>query len=310
MTETNGKPNKGFLKRRATIVFLVGLGCLIAAAMIILPILAIVGVFDSDDDNSAGKPTAGQADTSDNDQIVGICKVINDYPLELLQEISTSGSHIRVQYWSDGTPGEKETFLPASAADGGRFNLAQPLKGHVWEFQGCTDQQMRADADASTQRRLLGHADNRGFVDWTCTGLFIPSQGTQPPACNSSATTSVSPNNGGTSYVVAAPAPAPATPASVQQNCDGATDKHNPVLGQAWTPQGEFRVLNFWTNEPGQDQTLRKLMLSPSDQVSLLGGGDSTAWPANCQQAAQDGFNANPNPPTTLDELRGRGLVR
>lgn len=103
------------------------------------------------------------------------CRVIHDYQLQDLPEVATSGSHIRVEFWDDGTPGEKETYLPASAADGGRFILTRPLKGHVWEFADCTDEQMLADATATAQRRLDGHAVNMGYVQWQTTGLFQPS---------------------------------------------------------------------------------------------------------------------------------------
>ena len=290
------------------VTLVVGVIAVILAIFVALFVFDVIG--DNDDNDDKDQSNTG-SNVGANVNAVE-CQVINDYPLELLPEIATSGSHLRVQFWSDGTPGEKETFLPANAADGGRFNLAQPLKGHVWEFQGCTDQQMRADADASTQRRLAGHADNRGFVDWTCTGLFVPSQGTQP-TCNSS-TTSGSTTNVVPAAPAAAPAnPAPAAPAPIapanpapapQLNCDSdGNETFQSQPGQLWHPAGEWRVINFWSNWVDPNYGSHKLILAPDQNVGLPGGGDSYSWPADCQQAAQDAFNNNGNPPASLSDL-------
>ena len=103
-----------------------------------------------------------------------LCRAVHDYGLDAKPEISTSGMFLRVQYWTDGQP-ERETFLPASAAGGGRFILTRALRGHVWEFDGtCTDADMKADVDGSITRRKLGGANNAGYVEWKETGLFQP----------------------------------------------------------------------------------------------------------------------------------------
>ena len=107
-------------------------------------------------------------------QPAATCRVIHDYQLQDLTEVATSGSHIHVEYWTDGHP-ERETMLPARDADGGRFILTQPLRGHVWEYADCSDDQVMSQINAHIQRRLAGHANNAGFVQWTTTGLFQPS---------------------------------------------------------------------------------------------------------------------------------------
>ena len=107
-------------------------------------------------------------------QPAATCRVIHDYQLQDLTEVATSGSHIHVEYWTDGQP-ERETMLPARDADGGRFILTQPLRGHVWEYADCSDDQVMSQINAHIQRRLAGHANNAGFVQWTTTGLFQPS---------------------------------------------------------------------------------------------------------------------------------------
>lgn len=242
---------------------------------------------DGDQPAPTQAPAGGGTTTS------GGCRSTKDYQLQDLPEVATSGSHIRVQFWDDGTPGEKETFLPASAADGGRFILTQPLKGHVWEFDGCTDQQMLQDANATTQRRLAGHADNKGYVEWTSTGLFQPSGLTQI------GTAAVQPPQ-----VAAIPAPA--------AGCDGVTEIHQPVA-QAWTPsgQGGYVVVNTWSNWPGYDQTVEyTVLLGPGDLASFNGGGDATAWSASCQQAAQDGYNNSSYNKTTLADLISMGRAQ
>lgn len=104
----------------------------------------------------------------------GPCRAVHDYGLDLKPEVATSMLYIRVQFWTDGQP-ERETFLPASAAPGGRFLLTVPLRGHVWEFDGiCTDADMKADVDGSIARRKLGGANTAGYVEWQATGLFRP----------------------------------------------------------------------------------------------------------------------------------------
>lgn len=97
---------------------------------------------------------------------------------------------------------------------------------------------------------------------------------------------------------------------TTQKCADGVREDHQPVVGQTWTPNGAWRVINFWTNQPGFDQKERKLLLSPNDNVSLLGGGASFSWPAGCEQTARDAFTNNGLPPVTLGELRSQGLVR
>lgn len=91
---------------------------------------------------------------------------------------------------------------------------------------------------------------------------------------------------------------------------DGVREDRQPVVGQAWIPNGNWRTINFWSNQPGVDQAEHKLLLEPGDNVGLLGGGASFSWPTTCEQAARDAFDKNGLEPVTLDELRQQGLVR
>ncbi|MEK7573258.1 MAG: hypothetical protein AAB531_02420 [Patescibacteria group bacterium] len=244
--------------------------------------------YDSSDPGNGGTTTTN-----------GGCHGISGdgYQLKDLPEVATSGSHIRVQFWDDGTAGEKETFLPASAADGGRFNLARPLQGHVWEFSGCTEAQMLQDSNESHQRRLNGHADNVGYVEWCTTGLFIPSQdNSAPTTCNSSSTaTSAQPDTSSaiSSSGYSAPAtPANPTPAQASTCPDGVRGPdHDSVAGQYWTPIGDpntWRSVIFWSNWD-QNQGESKIILAPGDPGNLPGGGSFWSWPANCEAEARSG---------------------
>lgn len=107
----------------------------------------------------------------------GVCRAFHDYGLKFKPEVATSGTAIQVEYWSPALPpGERETFMMAREAGGGRFLITRPdLDGHVWEYQGpCTEAYLMTQVRDSTARRLAGGADNRGYVPWRDTGLFQP----------------------------------------------------------------------------------------------------------------------------------------
>lgn len=121
-------------------------------------------------------PSAPRAAASVPDS-AGPCHAFHDYGLKFKPEVSTSGTYVRVQYWSPALPpGERETFMSAAEAVEARFLVTRPdLDGHVWEFKGaCDDALMLADAKTSTERRIAAGADNRGYVPWRDTGLFQP----------------------------------------------------------------------------------------------------------------------------------------
>lgn len=104
------------------------------------------------------------------------CSMINDYDLlEFMDHLSTSGSQIHVEYWWEGEP-ERETFLPTVEVKGGRYNLTRGLKGHIWEYANCTNQEVLDQIMAHINRRLAGGANNAGYVKWETTGLFQPVQ--------------------------------------------------------------------------------------------------------------------------------------
>lgn len=84
---------------------------------------------------------------------------------------------------------------------------------------------------------------------------------------------------------------------------------HNPVAGQLWSPSGDWRIVNFWTNEPGKDQKGRKLLLSPGDNPALLGGGAVWNWSTACEDIARRNYNSNSLSPVTLEQLRSEGLA-
>lgn len=86
----------------------------------------------------------------------------------------------------------------------------------------------------------------------------------------------------------------------------------NPVVGQPWVVpgSGKWRVVNFWSNQPGANQKERKLLLGPNDNPQLLGGGAAWAWPANCEALVREHFAKNQLQEVTLDQLRSEQLVR
>lgn len=91
---------------------------------------------------------------------------------------------------------------------------------------------------------------------------------------------------------------------------EGVREDHDPVVNQPWTPKGEFRVVNFWSNQPGVNQQERKLLLKSGENPNLLGGGTSWSWSSTCESIVQGEFVKNTLPSVTLDQLRAEGLVR
>ncbi len=86
---------------------------------------------------------------------------------------------------------------------------------------------------------------------------------------------------------------------------------HPPVVGQPWIlPDGGWIIVNFWSNEPGIDQTEHKLLLGPDDPRAFLGGGSAWQWADECESVARDNLRANPLPETSLEELQLQNLVR
>lgn len=102
------------------------------------------------------------------------------------------------------------------------------------------------------------------------------------------------------------------TPSSADCQNGVRGNDHNPVVGQTWQPgnAADFRIVNFWSNQPGVDQTQHKLLLKPGDNPGLLGGGSFWSWPSSCGDTVQKEFDKNPNPAVTLAELTNQGLVK
>lgn len=107
---------------------------------------------------------------------------------------------------------------------------------------------------------------------------------------------------------------ATATPTPAATCPEGTRSDHTPVVDQAWQPgtANSWRIVNFWTNEPGKDQSERKLLLTPGESPELYGGGSSWSWPniPVCEQVARDEYAGNPLPSVTLAQLRAEGLVK
>ncbi|MDH7476309.1 MAG: hypothetical protein QHH09_02450 [Microgenomates group bacterium] len=102
---------------------------------------------------------------------VSACVVIHDYQLKDLPEVATSsGNYLHVEYWIGGSFPEYETILP-----GGRYLLKINFSGgHVWEYAGCTFDQVFEQVKAHIGRRLAQNANNGGYVYWEATGFFKP----------------------------------------------------------------------------------------------------------------------------------------
>lgn len=107
-------------------------------------------------------------------------------------------------------------------------------------------------------------------------------------------------------------AAAPTATSEPEVDCTAATQSHAPVVDQAWElgNADSVVIVHFWTNQPGHDQSERKLLLD-HQTVGLLGGGSTWTFPAACQQVARDQFQADPMPEVSLDALlRQEGLAK
>jgi len=86
---------------------------------------------------------------------------------------------------------------------------------------------------------------------------------------------------------------------------------HPPIVGQPWVlPEGGWIIVNFWSNEPGVDQTEHKLLLAPNDPRAFLGGGSAWRWSEACEGDARINLQTNPLPEISLEELRIQNLVQ
>lgn len=122
----------------------------------------------------------------------------------------------------------------------------------------------------------------------------------------------------GTTSVVTTPAaPAMAAqPPAPSVDCEQAVHtSHDPIPEQWYTFPGTgtgWILLEFWTNSAGFDQTLHKVILSPSDNYEFRGGGSSYFRDASCETAARNEFNGPHDvlPEWMLSYLVSVGLAR
>lgn len=170
--------------------------------------------------------------------------------------------------------------------------------GSIWEWPVGCPIDGEADATHYAQARLdTGHSGIVVHDGKVVANVANLSQGEIDALVNNFVT------NGTNNTSANAPAAAPA-------DCkDGTREDHAPRVGQPWTPKGEFRTVNFWTNEKGHSQKERKLLLKPGENPHLKGGGASWSWPASCGTAVQSEFAKNPLPEVTLQQLKNEGLA-
>jgi hypothetical protein len=249
------------------------------------------------------------------------CRVIHEYNLlPDMNHVSSSGSQIHVQFYfySDANAGEWETVLPTAGVAGGRWNVTPPsgryLRGFVWEYADCTNEQVISIINPHIERRLAGEFPNKGYIPWnqphpeSNSVLFVPHKltGSTPPAAPSgTGTTPPAPTKPG-----AAAAPAKPSGSSAPANCEAKVDKRSPAVGTTWSLKSDGpMIVNFWTNEPGKDQKERKLLLAPGTNVLLKGGGTSFAYATGCDSVTQKEFDANSLPTVTFEQLKAEGLV-
>ncbi len=187
--------------------------------------------------------------------------------------------------------------------DSGHSGVVVDLRdGQVYNEGNLTDDEVNTLLEVH-KSAISGNMDNNGDGQGDGNG--------QPTEC-----TSTGEAYGGLEGCM----PDTGTPASdtdaVRNDGDNATSvepvqaTHPPVVGESWTVGGDgATIVNFWTNEPGQDQAERKLFLEEGQTVNLMGGGTSWSYPVGSEDQARDEFEANGLPEVTLDELESEGLV-
>ncbi|GEM_PF-5856193 len=263
----------------------------------------------------------------------GQCEGLLDYGVFGLTEFSSAQYYLHVQIWRQGQDNfERESLLPP-----GRYAIkVNNLNGHTWELgPNCSAEQALAKhVEPSIQRRQSLLASTKGYVHWSqlvSEGLISviaqvqpvpnvpnslsgagqqsgqvqqqPVQQQQPAQQPSGLTTQPVAPSAQQAPVVQAPV----APAQQAVACDSTREDRTP--GQSWTPRGDFRIVNFWSNQTANQQE-RKLLLRPGENPGLLGGGSSWSWPANCESTVLSEFGKNPKQEVTLAQLRTEGLAR
>jgi hypothetical protein len=105
------------------------------------------------------------------------CRVVHDYNLRQDDtEVATDSnpdSLIHTETYTNtnnGSGPEMESVL-----DGGRYRVNQEngVRGHVWEYDGCTREQVERQVDKHIERRLGQKANNVGWApDFVVKELF------------------------------------------------------------------------------------------------------------------------------------------
>lgn len=238
----------------------------------------------------------------------GACSAINDYPLGGLTELSSSASHIHMEFWSPSDyPSELEAVLKTANIPGGRFVFTQKaldagLQGHVWEMgPSCSDSQAKSNTDGQIARRLAGGANNAGWADVNeVASLFTPAVGGNSDIAisgnGSSSTSDVKIKSGN---AVDADKPMQGCPASKEQTLSSPTTV---------TVNGPAIVQPYWNGAP----QVRVMLVSGTQATFTDMSGkvneytDNTACKHNLPLEFKNGANLAS---VHLSDLESQGVV-
>ncbi len=221
----------------------------------------------------------------------GTCHIIHDSLVDQwMDHVSSSGSHIHLEYWTQGQP-ERETLLPTAGVPGGRWDIPTGIRGWVWEYDGCSDQQVADQISAHITRRLAGGFNNAGYVSWD--------KSPAKPHSGSPAVPAVTVGSG--------------SPSAASQSTGG----NCTVKAQTYNAQTDFTVtgpaiVNAWSDKfLGAGVNVKVMVPQGTSATFLSTGGESWEYPA-CYATGQISaeFAKNGNTEKSLDSLKSTGQVK
>lgn len=248
---------------------------------------------DKGGDNGGQTPTTNPPSNGNNG--FQQCRVIHESLVDQwMNHVSSSGSHIHLQFYMGDDQPEYETLLPTAGVSGGRWNFGTTrVRGWVWEYADCTDQQVLEQIGAHIPRRVDGGAPNDGYVPWNET--FLKPAGGNPHVPTASSSPSTSPSSG-------------------SGECSKATEKKLEV-GNNHTVNGPA-IVTVWTNRadaPPWGQKEVKVLVPSGTTLNILNAG-GTAWeyPAGCSadQVKADFDKVSDKDAKSIDELKQYGLAK